>query len=219
MSKKITTGNQLESFLQQLVKESMKKAQDEIVELSENAIPHLREQEEVEDEEEEEEEAPADELEDDLAALEAGKESTPEEVKVNVDVEDEEKDPMKRGPRREPKRPETGSEVTLQTILGDINQIRSGKSLKDPEVRGNLDDYFKGLSNPERMALSEFLEGLTDVIVKGMPADQAEDPSDEVTIEEPGAKEPKGKEVESETEEVVAKKPVENITPPIQVRR
>ena len=46
MSKKITTGNQLELFLQLLVKESMEKAQEELENLSENAIPHLREQEE-----------------------------------------------------------------------------------------------------------------------------------------------------------------------------
>jgi hypothetical protein len=214
MSKKITTGNQLELFLQLLVKESMEKAQEELENLSENAIPHLREQEEVEEEEEvevEEEEAPPEE--------EVKVKVKDEEGGEKVEVDVEEKDPMKRGPRREPKRPETGSEVTLQTILGDINQIRSGKSLKDPEVRGNLDDYFKGLSNPERMALSEFLEGLTDVIVKGMPADQAEDPSDEVTIEEPGAEATEEVESETETEEVVAEKPAENLTPPIQVRR
>ena len=91
MSKKITTGNQLEMFLQLLVKESMEKAQEELEKLSENAIPHLREQEEVEEEEEEveEEEAPADELEDELAALEAGQESAPEE-EVKVKVKDEE---------------------------------------------------------------------------------------------------------------------------------
>ena len=32
------------------------------------------------------------------------------------------------------------------------------------------------------MALSEFLEGLTDVIVKGVPAEDAEDPGDEVKM-------------------------------------
>ena len=213
MSKKITTGDQLEIFLQLLVKESMEKAQEELEKLSENAIPYLREQEEEEEvEEEEDEEAPAEEV-----KVKVTDKAGAEEVKVDVDVE--EKDPMKRGPRREPKRPESGAEVTLMTIVSDINRIRSGRSLRDPSVRANLEDYFKGLSNPERMALSEFLEGLTDVIVKGMTADQAEDPSDEVTIEEPGAEEAEGEEVETETEteKVVAKEPA--LTPPIQVIR
>ena len=213
MSKKITTGDQLEIFLQLLVKESMEKAQEELEKLSENAIPYLREQEEeVEVEEEEDEEAPAEEV-----KVKVTDKAGAEEVKVDVDVE--EKDPMKRGPHREPKRPESGSDVTLMTIVSDINRIRSGKSLQDPSVRSNLDDYFKGLSNPERMALSEFLEGLTDVIVKGMPGDQAEDPSDEVTIEEPGAEEAEVETEETETEKVVAEKPTEDLTPPIQVRR
>ena len=52
MSKKITTGDQLEIFLQLLVKESMEKAQEELEKLSENAIPYLREQEEEVEEEE-----------------------------------------------------------------------------------------------------------------------------------------------------------------------
>ena len=72
------------------------------------------------------------------------------------------------------------------------------------------------------MALSEFLEGLTDVIVKGIPAEDAEDPGDEVKMSEPDAPasaEEVEVETEEETEEKVAEKPAEDLTPPIQVRR
>ena len=71
------------------------------------------------------------------------------------------------------------------------------------------------------MALSEFLEGLTDVIVKGIPAEDAEDPGDEVEMSEPDApSDTEEVEVEDEIEtEKVAEKPAEDLTPPIQVRR
>ena len=220
MSKKITTGTQLELFLQQLVSESMGKAHEELDILRENSTSHLREQEEeVEEEVEEEiEEEPADE-------------EAAEEVEVDVEEEDvdadsaaDEKDPMQRqsAEDRAPKRPETGAEVTLGNILYDINQIRSGRSLKDPEVKGNLRDYFERLTNPQRIALSEFLQGLTDVIVKGVPGDDAEDPNDEVKMSEtdPEAEtEEVEVEADAEVEEKVVEKPAEDTTPPIQVRR
>jgi len=225
MSKKITTGPQLEKFLKRLVSESMDQAQEELENLSENSIPHLREQEEaeeeVEEEEVEEEEVEEEPAEEDEVDVDVEDEES-EEVEVDVSVD--EKDPMQRpsAEDRAPKKPESGGEVTLGNILYNINHIRSGRSLKDPEVRSNLQDYFNRLSNPERMALSEFLEGLTDVIVKGVPAEDAEDPGDEVKMSEPGA-DSSTEEVETEdeveVEEKTAEKPAEDLTPPIQVRR
>ena len=224
MSKKITSGAQLESFLKRLVSESMGKAEEELINLRENSISPIREQEEETEEEGEEE------VEEEPAEEEPAEEESPEEEveveeeDVEADTKDDEKDPMQRqsAADRAPKRPETGSEVTLSNILYDINQIRSGRSLKDPEVKTNLEDYFNRLSNAERMALSEFLEGLTDVIVKGVPAEEAEDPGDEVKMSEPDAPssaEEAEAETEEETEEKVAEKPAEDLTPPIQVRR
>ena len=87
---------------------------------------------------------------------------------------------------------------------------------KDPEVKDNLKDYFDRLGKPERITLSEFLAGLTDVIVKGVPAEDAETPDEEVSITEPK----KNQEKEADSEEEPSKeKPVEDTTPPIQVRR
>jgi len=228
MSNKITSGGQLEAFLKRLVNESMGKAEEELINLRENSISHLREQEEEEEVEEEEVE---EEVEEEAVEEEPAEEEPAEEIEIEDEEEDveadseaDEKDPMQRqsAEDRAPKRPETGSEVTLGNILYDINQIRSGRSLKDPEVKTNLEDYFNRLSNAERMALSEFLEGLTDVIVKGIPAEDAEDPGDEVKMSEPDAPasaEEVEVETEEETEEKVAEKPAEDLTPPIQVRR
>ena len=214
MSKSIQTSKQLENFLKSLVENSVESAYDSLKNMS--SIPQTV-LEQVAEEEEEESEEVEEESEEEVEKAPA------EEAEVEVEAEEEsdadgeeEKNPMLRGPRREPKRPETGSEVKISHIFYDINQIRSGRSLKDPDVRSNLEDYFNRLTSPERMALSEFLEGLTDVIVKGLPADEAEDPGDEIKMTEPRGsqkeKEPKDKEEESSQGEPA-------LTPPIQVRR
>jgi hypothetical protein len=221
MSKTISTGKQLEMLLSKIVSEGVKTAKDELEKLNENALPRLLEQEDEEGDDEEVESKDEDPADAPAKDIEVSKEDEAE-ADVDVDVDEEEKDPMKRGPRKAPERPETGSDVKLRNILYDINQIRSGRSLKDPDVKSNLEDYFNKLSNPERMALSEFLEGLTDVIVMGIPAEQAEDPSDEIVMKEPDApSDTKEVEVEAEeeVEEKAVEKPAEDLTPPIQVRR
>ena len=217
----ISTADQLENFLRSITSESIEKALQDFDNLEENSTIQIREQEEEQEEEEVEAEEEVEEPEAEEEAEEAeGTEA--EEESADEPAEDEDKDPMQRptASERAPKRPETGSEVTLSNILYDINQIRSGRSLKDPDVRGNLSDYFNKLSDPQRMALSEFLEGLTDVIVKGVPAEDAEDPGDEVKMKETDAEaEPKGEEPSAGSEEKADKKPAEDTTPPIQVRR
>ncbi len=213
----ITSAEQLEKFLRSVTSKSIEAARKEFSSLRENALNQIREQEEAEEETEEELEA---EFEEEAEPEEAEEEETEEETE-EVDVESE-KDPMERpaASDRAPKRPESGSEVTLSNILYDINQIRSGRSLKDPDVKGNLSDYFERLSNPQRIALSEFLQGLTDVIVKGVPGDDAEDPNDEVKMSETDPEaETEEVEAEAEVEEKVVEKPAEDTTPPIQVRR
>jgi len=230
MSKLITSSEQLKDFLAHLVKNSVDLAKTEVDRINEaSRYSFLREQEEEEEEEEEEEIVSPAEAEVEEEAEEEVEEEPEEEaeevdvdVEVEVDVEDE-KDPMQRRPasERAPKRPEKGSEVTLTNILYDINQIRSGRSLRDPDVRGNLEDYFNRLTSAQRIALSEFLQGLTDVIVKGVPGDDAEDPSEEVKMRETDPEaETEEVEVEADVEEkAVAEKPAEDLTPPIQVRR
>ena len=220
----ITTAEQLEKFLEAIASTSVVQAREEFNNLQENSLVQIREQEEAEEEAEEVEEVEPEEE----PEAEEGEET--EEVEAEEEVEDEpaedsedpDKDPMQRpaASDRAPKRPETGSEVTLSNILYDINQIRSGRSLKDPDVRGNLSDYFNRLSDAQKMALSEFLEGLTDVIVKGVPAEDAEDPGDEVKMSETDPEaETEEVEAEAEVEEKAVEKPAEDTTPPIQVRR
>ena len=60
----------------------------------------------------------------------------------------------------------------------------------------------------------------SDVFKDGEPPEDAEDPGDEVKMKETDAEaEPKGEEPSAGSEEKADKKPAEDTTPPIQVRR
>jgi hypothetical protein len=189
MKEVLKTGEQLRVFLESIVEQSVRNAQDVVA------------KEEPADEESAEEEPEA----------------------AEKSEEDAEKDPMQRPPAadRAPDKPKTPDEVDLKNILYSINQIRSGRSLKDREVRDNLDDYFNKLSPVERLALSEFLEGLSDVIVDGVPASEAESPDEEIVMQasDKTAKAVASKEKKQDTDQPAPKRASspEDMTPPIKV--
>ena len=63
---------------------------------------------------------------------------------------------------------EAGEEVTKKVKAGDIvdllNTMRSGKTLKDEQVRKNFQAYFDALSGSERVALFSFTKAIADII-------------------------------------------------------
>lgn len=175
MSRTIETSEQLRSFLKTIVEQSVHDAQDVVAEEERKRqlelYKKMQEQEEVEKAAEETEKE-----------TESSDEEPPTEKKSS---EESEKDPMNRpaAADRAPEKPKTPEDVDLKNILYSINQIRSGRSLKDRSVKDNLNDYFNRLNPVERLALSEFLEGLSDVIVDGVPAADAETPDEEVVMQ------------------------------------
>lgn len=86
--------------------------------------------------------------------------------KTSEPSKDETSDKLKKG------------DVSTEDIVDKLNLIRSGKSLKDEEIAAKMDEYVKGLTKPERIALLSFLKGLTQIITGEIPADDAADPSD-----------------------------------------
>ncbi len=217
MKQALKTGAELRSFLERIVETSVQSAQDVVAEEERQRqielYKKMQEQEEEVEEKEEEEEV-EEEVEEEPAAEKPKAAAKPEE--------DAEKDPMQRpsAADRAPEKPKTPDEVDLKNILYSINQIRSGRSLKDREVRDNLDDYFNRLSPVERLALSEFLEGLSDVIVDGVPAADAESPDEEIVMQasDKTAKAVASKEKKAEPQQKA--KPSsspEEIAPPIKV--
>jgi len=206
MKQVLKTGAELRSFLERIVETSVQSAQDVVAEEERQRQLELYKKMQEQEEEEEVEEEPADEKPKAAAKPE----------------EDAEKDPMQRpsAADRAPEKPKTPDDVDLKNILYSINQIRSGRSLKDRDVRDNLDDYFNKLSPVERLALSEFLEGLSDVIVDGVPAADAESPDEEIVMQasDKTAKAVASKEKKAEPQKKA--KPTsspEEIAPPIKV--
>ena len=52
-----------------------------------------------------------------------------------------------------------------------IDQIRSGKSLKDPDTKLQLVDYYDNLDEPERIALYKFLVSISKLLTKDVEGD------------------------------------------------
>jgi len=79
--------------------------------------------------------------------------------------------------------PELG-EVNSTMIIKQLNNIRSGRSLKDKKIALEMSHYLKGLSDSERLTLWTFLNGLSQVL-GGFSGEDATDPEaveDEVVI-------------------------------------
>ena len=58
----------------------------------------------------------------------------------------------------------SSKKVKAQDIVDLFNTMRSGKSLKDEEVRKNFQMYFDSLNGSERVALFSFSQAIADII-------------------------------------------------------
>ena len=60
--------------------------------------------------------------------------------------------------------PEEMSEIDVEAIIGEINKMRSGESLKDQNIREQLASYFDVLNVAERKMLFSYLQGLAQIM-------------------------------------------------------
>jgi hypothetical protein len=67
--------------------------------------------------------------------------------------------------------------ITVDTIIQQLNAIRSGKSFKDTLVQQELSRYVDGLSESEQEALHAYLKGIAQIVSGQVEAGQAEEPS------------------------------------------
>lgn len=118
-------------------------------------------------------------------------------------------------------------DITFSMIKDKLNVIRSGRSLRDDDIRGELKQYFKELSSAEQEALFVYLDSIAKIITAGLPNEDVDDPSDEPhgldtdrTVDsEPHSEEPKrpeAQDVRRQTVKKVAKKT--SLKAPIQVK-
>lgn len=74
--------------------------------------------------------------------------------------------------------------LTLTMVVDKLNAVRSGKSLKDDDVRKHLGEYFVDLNPAERLALFAFLEGIAEIVAADVPGAHARAPNDpDINIE------------------------------------
>ena len=104
-----------------------------------------------------------------------------EDKKVSADkkpddeAEDVEPEPE---PEQEPAA-EPEENITFTMIRDKLNTIRSGRSLRDRDIKDELKSYVMKLDGEERGALHAFLNGIGQILTAGIESDDAEEPSDD----------------------------------------
>jgi len=146
-----------------------------------------------------------------------------EEEDVDIDVEEEEVESA--AADAQPSSPEEDLEVSLDSISDSINQLRSGRSVEDSQIKTQMRAYFDRLDETERQVLLVFLRAFSGILTGGASGGDAQDPSEppfnitmsheEKKEKEQQAREPEVEDVEDVEEEDVEEE--EDTSPPIRV--
>jgi hypothetical protein len=105
-----------------------------------------------------------------------------EEEDPNAEQDPPEEEPEESEPQSnsEDKRP------SLDALIRNINNLRSGQSLKSADVRNEVADYYDSLSEEDQKVLVLFMRNLADVITQKQTGDEAEKPKADDKEEEAG---------------------------------
>lgn len=68
-------------------------------------------------------------------------------------------------------------QITLDMVVEKLNSIRSGRSFKDENIAGQMQQYFNDLNDNEKLAFYAFLKGVAQIVTGEIPAQQAADPN------------------------------------------
>ena len=107
--------------------------------------------------------------------------------------------------------------VSFDSVIKDINTLRSGRSTKDKEIKEELLEYYDRLDEDERVILHIFLRELSKILRGAIDGSEALDPSDapiyaDIILGKEGEKS------QQKTEKpTVQQPPEENDAPPIKV--
>jgi len=125
--------------------------------------------------------------------------------------------------------------ASFDSVMTAINTMRAGRSLRDKEIKTELNDYYDRLDENEREVLLLFLKELSKILTGALDGDEAQDPSDPSTYfnitkrdkeeEQPGDEKnkviSKGQEREAERQDPVDQEKSlsdeEDTSPPIKV--
>jgi hypothetical protein len=107
--------------------------------------------------------------------------------------------------------------VSFDSVVTDINTMRSGRSLKNTEIRDELVAYYDRLDENERKALHLFLRELSKILRGAIDGAEAQDPSDPPINLKISFGEEEPEEEVPETDEEPGEDTEEDTTPPIRV--
>ena len=109
----------------------------------------------------------------DVEDTEEDVEDTEEDVEEDeAPVPPEEEDDLESEPETE------GFAYSLGTLVDQINSMRSGKSATRGAINSELQVYFGGLDDAEKVALTKFMKGIAQVLT-GLSGEKAVEPEDE----------------------------------------
>ena len=158
MNHTFRSGKKLETFLRILAEESVNKVYEDALigeDGAEEEIETAPEDSEAPSEEEGPEEETETELDDETA------------VKKEDDTE----------------AVPSGENITFYMLRDKLNVIRSGKSLKDADVKGDLQEYVDRLEDVEKEALYIFLDSIGKIMLDEVSGTEAEEPSGDIDMQ------------------------------------
>jgi len=140
-----------------------------------------------------------------FGSLDEQEEEEPEEEAEEPEAEPE-----------EPAKPDTSSVgASFDSVVSAINNLRSGKSLRDSSIKSQAQVYYDKLSDDERTTLLVFLKALSDIIAGQVTGKEAQDPSDPPSsIKISSSKKEPEEESEEPPEEESEEPPAESEAPP-----
>ena len=74
-----------------------------------------------------------------------------------------------------------GAGSSFESVMTAINTMRAGRSLRDKEIKTELNDYYDRLDENERSVLLLFLKELSKILTGAIEGEDAQDPSDPKT--------------------------------------
>lgn len=88
-------------------------------------------------------------------------------------------EPEKAASKQEPSQVDSQTlGVSFDSVIKDINTLRSGRSTKDKEIKDELLGYYDRLDDDERKILHLFLSEISKILQGALEASDAQDPSE-----------------------------------------
>lgn len=94
---------------------------------------------------------------------------------------EEEEEKSAEAPKKPAKSDTSVVGASFDSVVGAINNLRSGKSLRDSSIKSQAQIYYDKLSEDERTTLFVFLKALSDIIAGQVTGQEAKDPGDPPT--------------------------------------